>query len=374
MRIAHISDCFLPRLGGIEVQVAELARHQAEAGHEVLVATATRAAPGTGGNREHLDGVRIVRTVARLPFDLPVHPRTGHVLRPVLRDFRPDVVHVHLGVVSPYAWGGVRAALDLGVPMVVTVHCVWGGASQTAYRALDRAGGFSRGPMVFGAVSDLVAERIRAALGPSARVVPTPNGVDSRDWNPGGRLIRGTRPVQFVAAMRLAPRKRAVPLVDMFGRALQLSGDPNGGVLSIAGDGPERERVAEHIRSAGLHGRVLLLGRLSRPELKQQYLRSDVFIQPSVMESFGLAALEARATGLPVVARDTSGLTDFIHEGVEGLLAHDDQEMAAAISRLITDSRLRTEITEHNTGTAPQHLWPSVLGTIDQAYAAAIGQ
>src|SRR5437868_1545383 len=64
VRILQVSDCYLPRLGGIEVQVADLVRMQREAGHEVEVATATRGEP--------LPGVH--RVVARMPFDLPVHP------------------------------------------------------------------------------------------------------------------------------------------------------------------------------------------------------------------------------------------------------------------------------------------------------------
>ncbi|HEY9521592.1 MAG TPA: hypothetical protein VIR33_00005, partial [Thermopolyspora sp.] len=59
VKILHISDCYLPRLGGIEVQVADLVRTQRGAGHSVEVATATRG--------ERLDGVH--RIVARLPFD-----------------------------------------------------------------------------------------------------------------------------------------------------------------------------------------------------------------------------------------------------------------------------------------------------------------
>ncbi|HUR03274.1 MAG TPA: glycosyltransferase family 4 protein, partial [Nonomuraea sp.] len=79
-----MSDCYLPRLGGIEVQVADLVRTQREAGHAVDVATATKGEP--------LPGVH--RIVARMPFDLPVHPFGVRHLTRRLTSSRPDVVHV----------------------------------------------------------------------------------------------------------------------------------------------------------------------------------------------------------------------------------------------------------------------------------------
>ncbi|WP_197043207.1 glycosyltransferase [Saccharothrix sp. NRRL B-16314] len=70
MSIIHVTDCFLPRLGGIEVQVAGLAQAQASSGEEVHVVTATRlASPG--------DGYSVHRIAVRVPWDLPVHPGRG---------------------------------------------------------------------------------------------------------------------------------------------------------------------------------------------------------------------------------------------------------------------------------------------------------
>lgn len=374
MRIAHISDCFLPRLGGIETQVAELTRHQAAAGDEVAVVTAT-----PGGSRqdsvdnvqEFHEGVAVHRTVANLPFELPVHPRTAHVVTPVLREFEPDVVHVHLGAVSPYAWGGLRAAIRVGAPIVATVHSVWGRQSQLGYAGLDKALSLTKYGLVYGAVSQMVAERIRAALGSSARIALTPNGVDEQVWSPAGRAVRTDGPVQFVAGMRLAPRKRAQPLVEMFVQALAEVGDPTAAHLSIAGDGPQRSRLESLIDQLGLTDSVTLLGRLDRPSLHQRYLDSDVYVQPSVMESFGLAALEARTTGLPVIARSQTGLADFIRNEQEGLLAADDDQMAAAMARLITDRDLRQQITEHNSDHLPEQTWDGVLAAVRQAYTQA---
>ena len=154
--MAHISDCYLPRLGGIEVQVAELTRRQAAAGDEVSVITAT---PGTEirAGRELLDGVTVFRNTARMPFELPVHPRTRATVAPLLRDIGPEVVHVHLGVVSPFAWGGIRAAVEVGVPVLVTVHSVWGTAARSGYGAANTLARWTRRGVQPAAVSRMAA-------------------------------------------------------------------------------------------------------------------------------------------------------------------------------------------------------------------------
>ena len=98
---------------------------------------------------------------------------------------------------------------------------------------------------------------------------------------------------------------------------------------------------------------------------------SDVYVQPSVKESFGIAALEARAAGLPVIARSQTGTTQFIRDHQEGLLAETDSAMASAIVSLAKDRALLAQLGEHNRSIAPQQSWPLVLARVDEAYARA---
>jgi len=375
MKVAHISDCYMPRLGGIEVQVTELSRRQAATGLDVTVFTATPGEQVRNGV-EVLDGVTVNRVTARMPFDMPVHPRTTAHLVPLLEELEPDIVQVHLGVVSPFAWGGIRSAVRVGLPTLVTVHCVWGQAAKASYGFADHLVKWSESGVQLSAVSTVAAERIEAASDHPVTVLVVPNGVDPRDWNARGRHIptpeqAAADPVRFVAAMRLAPRKRATPLLRMFLAARELAAGREM-TLHIAGDGPHRARLQRWIDSHGLADVVTLTGRLSRPDLQQLYLDSDVFIQPSIKESFGLAALEARATGLPIVARSQTGLTEFVNSGVEGLLADDDQGMAKAIARLAVDDELRIQMQRHNTDVPPEQVWSNVLETVSAAYGTAI--
>ena len=368
MRITHISDCYLPRLGGIEVQVTELTRRQAAQGDDIHVLTATPGERVRLGEEE-IDGVTVHRVTARMPFEMPVRPRTRAALVPLLEEIDPDVVQVHLGAISPFAWGGIRAAVEVGLPVLATVHSVWGGLARTGYRTAETLRDWCDRGVQPAAVSRMAADRIAAALNYAGEVFITPNGVDLADWSPMGREPgSATQPVTFVTAMRLAPRKRSRPLLKMFAAAQQLSGPQRPMYLKIAGDGPHRARLERYVQRHGLTDQVEFLGRLSRPDLHRLYVESDVFVQPSVKESFGLAALEARTSGLPVIARSQTGLSEFVRDGIEGLLGSDDAAMAGAMARMTTDDSLRRSITDHNSTTPPDQIWPEVLAGLRHDY------
>ncbi|GAA0389736.1 glycosyltransferase family 1 protein [Microbispora corallina] len=366
MRILHVSDCYLPRLGGIEVQVADLVRAQRGAGHTVEVVTAT---PG-----EPLPGVH--RVVANLPFDLPVHPRgTTHLAR-LMTSRRPDVVHVHTGAVSPFAWMGVRAAVRAGVPVVATVHSMWDPVTRGVYRALQAAFEWRRWGLVLTAVSEAAARPIRAVAGPRVPVQVVSNGLDVTSWRPAAGTAPGDSPeaaVHVVAVGRLAPRKQPVRLLKLLEAARQRVPGPIAMRATIVGDGPARGRMERYLKAQRMDW-VSLPGRYSRDQIKELLASADVFVAPAPRESFGLAALEARAAGVPVVARAQSGVADFVRPGKEGLLGRTFDELVASVARLARDGDLRRSIAEHNRETEPVKCsWPAVLEGFARCYEMARG-
>lgn len=341
MRILHITDCFLPRLGGIEVQVDELSRAQQQAGHQVSVATATLDAHGD---------LPLYPVGPRLPGSVPI----GGSLHPVLEQVKPDLVHIHAGVVSPFAWRALRQTRHL--PSVVTVHSMWGKPTGALYRRLiDQR-------CLVTAVSEAAARPIRRAIGSHVHVVP--NGIDVAPW----QEIRPWLPtgaVHVVAVGRLAPRKEPFTLL----RLLREAGSRVPIRATIVGDGPAAALMRGYLRKHRMDGWVRMTGRLDRSEVREVLATADVFIAPARQESFGLAALEARLAGIPVVAHAASGIADFVMPGVEGLLGNSTADLSHSLIRLITDHELRHEIAAHNRSTEPaQCTWPSVLGAFDRVY------
>jgi glycosyltransferase involved in cell wall biosynthesis len=125
------------------------------------------------------------------------------------------------------------------------------------------------------------------------------------------------------------------------------------------------------IRRQGMQDWVELPGRVDRDRLRATYRAADLYVAPARLESFGIAALEARAAGLPVVARADSGVREFVTDGVEGLLAPDDRAMVDAMARLATDTFLRQRISAYNHANPPMQDWPYVVRRADEEYARA---
>ncbi len=367
MRVLHVSDCYAPRTGGIETQVRDLARAQAAQGHDVHVLTATAGEHGErGGLVTDDDGVRVHRLAAPMPFELPVNPAAPPRMRLLMRGLAPDVVHVHAGVVSPFAYDGARLARAERLPLAVTWHCMLDG-TVPALRALARLGGWDRAPVALSAVSSAAADRVREVFGGAVGVVP--NGMDLDRWVPGPART-GARPLRCVATMRLAPRKRGQALLAIVEDAVaQL--EPGDLAVDVIGDGPSRAGMTRRLVRRDLVDIVRLRGRMPREQVRAEYADADVFLAPAVLEAFGIAALEARAAGLVVVARRGTGIAEFITDGVDGLLVDDDACMARAIVRLVRDRTLLEGLRAHARVHRPLQGWDVTLAAAQAEYARA---
>ncbi|GJG85741.1 glycosyl transferase [Gemmatimonadetes bacterium T265] len=393
LRLALVCDWYPPRVGGIETHVRALAEQLVSAGHEVDVITtaagcrgdgAALARPGSGGARggprpvamvRGAEGVRVRRLrLACIPhFAIAASPRIAAAMTDVLAEGDYDLVHAHASVLSPLAFAGVAAAHGLGLPAVLTQHSVLGRAVPLC-AAADRLLGWTRWRVLHTAVSPFVADEVREAAARAGRTIETrvlPNGIHPRAWAVARRAPGTPGEFHLASVMRLAGRKRPRALVEI---AAMLRAQLPPGMrfrLRIAGDGPERAAVERDIRRFGLDGNVELLGWQPREAIRALYAESDVFVLPSILESFGIAALEARCAGLPVLAMRNAGPAAFIRDGIEGLLADDDTGMAAGLLRLATDDRLRASIARHNRTTRPAETWDAVLARHEAVYADA---
>jgi glycosyltransferase involved in cell wall biosynthesis len=200
-----------------------------------------------------------------------------------------------------------------------------------------------------------------------------PNGIDNVAWqvaHPEGHGDDGT--ITIVSVMRLAPRKRPLHLLKMIKKVReQLSADTPLKVV-IIGDGPERASLERYLRTHDLENAVDLVGRLTREEIRGVFASADIFVAPANLESFGIAALEARCAGLPVVAKARTGIREFVEHGREGLLARSDRDMVDQITRLVRDRELRLVISKNNRETASPVDWSDVVQMNLAAYRSAI--
>jgi phosphatidylinositol alpha 1,6-mannosyltransferase len=273
--------------------------------------------------------------------------------------------------VSPFAWSAVSSALRAGLPTVATVHSMWGPASRGLYRFLDRIAGWSSAPLVLTTVSSASAE-LMTKLRPDLTVITVPNGISPAAW----RLPLATQEdhLHIAAVGRLAARKQPIGLVRALAAARKRIDPAVALRATIAGAGPALPLLRTYLRANAMTEWVRLTGRLDRGEVRTLLSTADLFVNPTVRESFGIATLEARTAGVPVIARADNGVAEFIRHGVEGLLCDSAGDLIDGISRLAHDTATRQRIRDHNRATEPTACtWPMVTATFARCYEKATG-
>jgi glycosyltransferase involved in cell wall biosynthesis len=254
-----------PDLG---VFVAQLERALRERGHELELAVLDRRA---GGKRRYVELARRARAAARR--------------------FRPDIVYAHFLVPS-----GLAGALASRAPLVVTAH----GRDVRNIGALPGVAAATRFVVRRAAAVVAVSDYLRVELeakvpGASGKTHVVDSGVDLERF-PLLRAANGA--ASFLCVGALTERKNVVRLADAFARLGQ-------GMLTFAGDGPLRPQ---------LEGRpgVRVLGRVRHDEIPELIAAARVVAQPSLVEPFGQALLEAMACGRSVVATRIGGPPEFV--------------------------------------------------------------
>jgi glycosyltransferase involved in cell wall biosynthesis len=228
------------------------------------------------------------------------------------RRFRPDAVYAHF--LFPAGLSGLLAARASGAALVVTAHGQ-DVANLTRYpfvRPPSRLVVRGAGEVV--AVSDWLRDRLVESIpaaAPKTEVVDC--GVDLTRF-PFLPRAQGASP-EFVCVGSLIARKNVVRLADAFARL-------GNGTLSFVGDGPLRPR---------LEGRpgVTVTGYVTHDEVPVHLARADVLCQPSLVEPFGQATLEAMACGRTVVATRVGGPPEFVPTGAGILVDPEDEEAIA---------------------------------------------
>ena len=359
MHIVLVSDWWAPRIGGIESQLTDLAGELARRGHRVRVVTTTR-------DPSPMDGVSVERVATPMIGDIafPDVRRIADLARFLDAD-RPDIVHAH-GMFSPLAIGAVAAAHRIGVPRVATVHSLlapW--PVFTGARAIFAA--FTNRASVLTAVSRAVAADVERASG--RPVVVVPNGLDVDAW----RVPCAVAPdeVGVVGVLRLAPKKRPGDLIVAFDEACRANAGLNLR-LTIAGDGPLRGRLERAVaRRPGISGRVTFAGGCSRESVRALLGRASIVAHPGEREAFGLALLEARAAGVPIVAMAAGGVPEIVQHGRTGLLAMTRAAFGQHLATLAGDPDLRARMGAAARDGLGAFTWSAVANQYEDVYRLA---
>jgi len=374
MRIALVTEVFLPAVDGVVTRLCHTLAQLQQAGDEVLV-----VAPG-GGPRAYA-GARVVAAPA-LP--MPLYPDgNGYPAKRVsvptptlgrtLRRFSPQLIHA----VNPFllAAGAVYHARRMRVPLIASYH-----ANVPAYAAYYRMGALEEAGWRYvralhnQAALNLCTSRATMAMLAERRVrrlALWPYGVEDRFIRPRAASPRwrerlsGGRPERPILLFvgRLAREKSVERLADAI-RALPHA------TLAIVGDGPLRAALER--RFAGTP--TTFLGLLQGEDLACAYAAADAFVFPSQSETLGLVMLEARAAGLPVIAADSPAARELVRDGVDGLIYDPGapQELVQAIGRLLGDRRLREAMGARARLAVRDATWAQATAVLREHYARVL--
>lgn len=344
VRIALVTDTYRPQVNGVTTVVQRIADGVRAARHGVAV-VAPRYPHGSdgdgGGGGEEL-------RVPSLPF--PPYPSIRlsfplyrHVARS-LDHFAPDLIHV--ATEGPLGVMGRRYAMSHDLPLVTSFHTDFpryardyglGFLTPLVWRWLlhfHRPARLIQTPGI-AVRDDLVRRGLR-------NTVVWGRGVDTQQFHPDRRqagwrrwMAGGDDAVIVLHVGRLAREKNLGVLVDAWRRAQRCLG-PRAAFV-VAGEGPRSQYVATRAPFARQ------LGFLDRDTLALLYASSDLCVLPSRTETCGLVALEAMASGLPVLAASAGGLAETVRHEENGLLLHPDDArgFAHAIVTLALDGQRR---------------------------------
>ncbi|MDH6531988.1 phosphatidylinositol alpha 1,6-mannosyltransferase [Aurantimicrobium minutum] len=365
MRIAIVTESFLPSLNGVTNSVLRVVDTLKEAGHEVII-----IAP-TAPQKRHL-GFKVIRTLAvpLMQFQIGLPPLA---LEATLEEFQPDVVHV----ASPFFLGGQAIAIanKLGIPTVAIYQTDIAGYLQRygmrfAKPVVDRFVAAIHGPATMNLAPTPESAAYLLKLGVE-RVGVWGRGVDLELFHPRNKSEQATQEfknthllgkknlVGFVG--RLAPEKQVH-------RMLELCSIPDT-ALVIVGDGPERKKL-----EALFAGKpVTFTGALRGAELARAYASLDAFVHYGTEETFGQTIQEAQASAVPVVAPAVGGPRFLITDHENGRLI--DPEVTHGFTEAVVDilatPRLAARMGEAGRRSVLNKSWKANNESLLKTYRAA---
>ena len=359
MTIAIVTDSFLPSVNGVTNSVLRVVQHLTAAGHRPVV-----IAPEPGPDEVYGVPVIRVRSVALPRYD-DVRVTVGpYRLASLMREIRPDVVHVAAPVILGAA--ALRCAQRQGIPSVAVF--------QTDLAGFAKRHGLGRAAEPIWSYLARVHNLADVTLAPSRmsawslttrgcqRVEVWPRGVDLELFSPSRRsseLRRFLSPnglpiVGFVG--RLAREKQVERLENLAQRD-----DLN---VVIVGDGPERQRLERTMP------RARFLGFQHGEELARLYASFDIFVHPGIDETFCQAVQEAMASGVPVVGPSAGGPLELIRHGANGYFWSPEvpETLSGAVLELAQDPVARRALGAQARADAEQRPWSVILERLVATY------
>ncbi|MCH2228346.1 MAG: glycosyltransferase family 1 protein [Candidatus Caenarcaniphilales bacterium] len=408
MKVAILSETFLPQVNGVVRTVEKIVKFLEANGHEALLVTLGEGdanysntevvrAPGVPfGLYKELHLVKpedeffskfVGNDIMQFPAILlmTLIPSANTVVGEALERFKPDIIHL----VTPVTLGAIGHYYmeKMNLPSLATFHtdiAAYAPRYQVPYAE-----------NVVNLLTKTIYSKSERVLAPSPssqkqleeigleNVGVFGRGVDHTMYSPEKRnkeLLRefnlDTEKITLMYAGRLAEEKSIDKVIDCF-KVLQKK-YPNKVQLMIVGNGPCREDLEKQLTDTSDYA---FTGLQTGDKFASLYAAADIFAFPSVTETFGQVVLESMASALPVVGYDSPGVRDLVENGHSGFLANqkvdhlDESNPASFIAgliNLIEKPELRAELGKNAHAEAQRRSWDNILGDLVREYQVLI--
>lgn len=280
---------------------------------------------------------------------------------------RAQVLHVLAN--SGWAW-------HLFAAPALAIGRLRGRAVIVNYRGGEAQGFFARAPRwVLGSLARVTMlvtpsaflQRVFARHGLAAEVIP--NIVDLSRFKAAPRREFGAAPHLVVTRNLEAVYDNATAL-RAFARIRRVFAHAR---LTVAGSGPELDRLRALALELGIDGAVAFAGRIENADMAALYAAADGMLNPSTVDNMPISILEAFASAVPVISTDAGGITDLVDSGRSGLLVPvgDDAAMAQAMLRVLQDPELARSLARAGLAEAQRYAWAQVRPLWLDAYRRA---
>ena len=365
LRVAVVTELS----GGVGVYARNLVDGLVAAGHEVTlvtphpeaappVARVVTAARHTGRGRLFAQSWSFARAVERVPGPVDL----VHVVDARYSQlFRPAAAPV-VGTMNDYFYAITGWTSGAGTRDVYTDwrvrHVFYNVTRMVERRALRRLAGVL---CISGEVREVLARRYDIDR---SRLAVVPYGLEYGPTDVEPR--RSGRPTVVFAGGNFQ-RKGLGVLLEALPTVLDRVPDLE---LVVIGRSKDEALMRRRVRAKGLDGAVTFVGQVSYRDLYAYYLGADVFAMPSVLEAFGIPYLEAMHCGVPVVASDSPGPTDYLRDGVNCLMPRrgDERALATALVEALTDEELRSRLVAGGRVTAAEATVTRMVERTVEAY------
>ncbi len=367
LRIILVSDWYLPRKGGVETAMYNLARILLARGHDPVVLTHQTKSNPNPPPLDSGDGFPVVRLKVPLKGDdYTTSYKAALQLFDFIKHNAPDVIHGH-SLVSPFAVTAIHGAKGiLGVPTVLTHHSLIYEELNPWRKILARYA--LRRVDIPTAVSTVVKNDLEKIYGRNRPpILLTPNCIDLDNWRKTSPTYEGDPVVSFIA--RLTKRKNPILAIKAFKAILE---EKRKAHLYIAGEGPLEREVREYINASGVKENATLLGPLDREGVRKLLSSSHLFLMPGRKEAFSIASLEALSLGVPVIGFHGTGLEDMVVDGLNGFLAVDEGDFIYKTRLLATNERMRVAMSANAFNSARTFDCKAIVYRYLDAYRKAV--